>query len=146
MHIMTRDFGEVEVMPHNVVDFVQPIYGFESLSKYVVLQDKSIGKHFIWLQSIDDRDVCFILTEPAYVTKNYPPVLSEDILKLLRKNNINNPKYWVMMVIPKSFKDATVNLKSPVLIDQQAQKGVQIILDEDYPLRCPLLTRENGRV
>jgi len=145
VRILTRDFGEVEVSPKNIVDFVQPIYGFEKLRQFVVIQDKNIGEHFVWLQSIEDQNVCFILTDPAIVTKKYPPKLSEDYIRILKKNKLKDPKYWTMTVIPESFKDATVNLKSPVLIDQETQKGMQIILDDDYPLRHPLISQENVR-
>jgi flagellar assembly factor FliW len=122
MFITTRDFGRVEVKPHDIVHFVQPIFGFEGLSQYVMIQDKAIGQQFVWLQSIESHDVCFILIDPAMLAKKYPPAWSEDIVQLLRKYDMQQSKCWNIAVIPEAFKDTTINLKSPVLIDPEQKK------------------------
>ena len=45
---------------------------------------------------------------------------------------------WVVAVVPENFRDATVNLKSPVYLNTTTQKGAQIILEGDYPVRFPI--------
>ena len=52
MKIETRDFGEMEIDPKEVVEFLSPIYGFENLRRFVLLYDDNIPP-FTWLQSIE---------------------------------------------------------------------------------------------
>ncbi len=40
MKILTRDMGNVEVGPEDIVRFIQPIFGFEHLHDYVFLYEK----------------------------------------------------------------------------------------------------------
>ena len=42
MKIETRDFGEMEIDPEEVVEFLSPIYGFENLRRFVLLYDDKI--------------------------------------------------------------------------------------------------------
>ena len=37
MNILTRDFGEIEVAPEDIITFVSPMFGFEEMNRYVFL-------------------------------------------------------------------------------------------------------------
>lgn len=144
MFIATQDFGEIEIESKDIISFVQPIFGFENLRQFVMIQDQNIGQQFAWLQSVENHAVCFILIDSAILAKKYPPAWPEDITKVLSQDGLLEPKCWNLAVIPKSFKDTTVNLKSPIFIDANKKLGVQLILEEDYPIRYPLLLRKKG--
>ena len=43
------------------------------------------------------------------------------------------------MVIGKTFQQSTANLKSPIIVNHKANLAVQVILDQDYAIRQPVL-------
>ncbi|MEG2144617.1 MAG: flagellar assembly protein FliW [Oscillospiraceae bacterium] len=56
-----------------------------------------------------------------------------------------NPMHvFLIAVIPKNFKDATVNLKSPLVFSYESGLAAQVILESDYPIRYPLFKKEGG--
>ena len=63
MQIMTRDFGQVTISEEGTIRFVNPIFGFEEYTDFVLLSDTNIGESFLWLQSVQEPDLCFILVD-----------------------------------------------------------------------------------
>ncbi|MCI8441149.1 MAG: flagellar assembly protein FliW [Provencibacterium sp.] len=135
MKIRTRDFGEMEIHESEIVNFRQPLFGFEGSSRYVFLHDDEISEQFVWLQSVDEEEVRFIMVDPATVSDSYQPKLSQETMQML-----GDEEYmcWLIVVIPDDFRKATVNLKSPVVVNPSRMVAAQVILEEDFPIRFPL--------
>lgn len=142
MKFKTRDFGEVETSEEQLIEFVEPILGFEEYKKFIVLYDEEIGNQMIWLQSTEEPDLCFILTDPSLLLSDYSPKLPSRLDEVLGDGDY---MCWVIAVIRKEHNKSTVNLKSPVIVNLENKRAVQIILDEDFPVRYPLM-REGGEV
>ena len=142
MTINTRDFGVLEINEQEIIRFCSPIYGFEQLDSFVILYDDSIDGPFSWLQSIEQEDVCFILTDPSVAAERYAPVLSKADAKALELAAGEQPVYRVIMVLPENAREATVNLKSPIVINPAKKCAAQVILEEDYPIRAKLMAGE----
>ena len=130
MKIETRDFGILDIEENNIITFKQPLFGFEEYTQYVIVNDSNMGKN-----------VCFIMLNPLEVRRDYAPVVMQDVLILLQAVPEDNLDCWVLMVIGETFRDSTVNLKSPVIINHETNLGVQVILDQDYPIRQPIFSR-----
>lgn len=138
MKIETRYFGAMEIDDREIVRFVQPIYGFEELTEYALLSDNDIGDCFLWLQSVADPEVCFILLDPGVLSRPYAPSLTGDTLALLGNLAAEDAVVRLMSVIPEDFTKATVNLKSPIVLNTTKRLAAQVMLEEDYPIRAPL--------
>lgn len=137
MRVETRDFGEIEVGEKEIVTFCQPVYGFESLKRYVFLHDESLGEQFAWLQSVEDADVCFILANPSMVDPAYAPRIPAELAEELDGETM----WWLVAVIPEQLEKATVNLKSPIVVNFDRGCAAQVILEEDLPIHSPLFHR-----
>lgn len=145
MKIQTRDFGELQINPEEIIFFRSAIYGFEDLTQFVLLYDDDIQSPFTWLQSTQDKDVCFILVAPELVGfGSYELNLPADSKKLLELEQGQEPVCRVIAVIPADFKEATVNLKSPIVINTVRKCAAQVILEQDYPIRARLMPKEGG--
>lgn len=142
MRIETRDFGEIEVGEKEIVTFFQPVYGFESLTRYVFLHDESLGEQFAWLQSVENADVCFILANPSLVDPAYAPRIPAEFVGELDGEYM----WWLVAVIPEQLEKATVNLKSPIVVNFERGLAAQVILDEDLPIHSPLFRCGKERV
>lgn len=139
MKIETRYFGEVEIDIKEAVRFAQPIYGFEKLTNYALLSDSTISDCFLWLQSIDDRDICFILVDPSVLFYHYAPELTSEMLRQVGCTKAEDVVIRLVAVIPDEFTASTVNLKCPIVINTTGHCAAQIMLEEDYPIRAPLV-------
>lgn len=135
MKIKTRDFGMIEIDEAQVFHFTQPIFGFDQFTDFVILHDEEIGESIGWLQSVQDPQLCFILMDPNAVAEDYQPDLPDNFDSLLGAGDCY---CWLVAVVPENFRDATVNLKSPVFLNPNTGKGAQIILEGDYPVRFPI--------
>lgn len=144
MRIETRDFGAMDIDEKQVVRFVQPILGFEEQRDYVLLYDDAVGDCFIWLQSLQDKDTCFILLPPEAAVGHYCPSLPKESLELLEMEQPDQAAFRVIAVVPQEFKNATVNLKSPIVFNPQKLLAAQVVLDENYPIRARLVEQDEG--
>ena len=140
MTVKTRDFGAIELDDKAVLEFATPIFGFDKLRRYVVLSDEEMGAGLFWLQALEDEEVCFILLDPLDLGLDYFPEVPADAPKELGQE----PVVRVIAVVPQDFKDTTVNLKSPILINPKTQRAAQVILDADYPIRLRVFGGEDG--
>ncbi|WP_312643756.1 flagellar assembly protein FliW [Hydrogenoanaerobacterium sp.] len=142
--IETRDFGIVEIDEKELIYFSQSVYGFEHLSNYVLLADEAMGESIRWLQSAEDKDVCFIVINPAELFADYAPVIPQEIRLELHAKPGDHLDCWAIAVICPDFKKSTVNLKSPIIINREKMNGVQLILEQNYSIRTPLFDQKKG--
>lgn len=142
MMIDTRDFGQMDVLEEDIVTFAQPLYGFDDLRKYIFIYEPTISEHFIWLQSVEEKDICFILIDPELVVDSYRPELPEFVKKQLGDEDY---MCWLLVVVAEVFEKSTVNLKSPIVVNPTQKRAMQVILEADLPIRHPLIAKEKGR-
>lgn len=142
VQITTRDFGTIEVEKESILTFKQPIFGFEEYTKYVLISDADMGSGICWLQSVENQDICFILMDPQEITPDYAPSISQEALLTLQAVPQDPLDCWVITVIGKTFQESTVNLKSPILMNHKTNYAMQIILEQDYPIRQRIFNGE----
>ena len=142
MKIETRDFGILEIEEKNIITFKQPIFGFEEFTQFVRVNDSNMGNGICWLQSIEQKNVCFIMLNPLEVRRDYAPVVMQDVLIMLQAVPEDDLDCWVLMVIGETFRKSTVNLKSPIIINHKTNLAVQVILEQDYAIRQPIFDEE----
>ena len=138
MQVSTRDFGLVTVEPENIIEFQQPMFGFE-ISKTIsccTMRKSASILHGCNPLKIPGYASCWrIRFNPSQIQRRgpsvYPPCSRGRGLRC-----------WTVLAVPDNFSKATVNLKSPVLINTHNHQAAQIILDGDYPIRCPLKKEE----
>ena len=140
MTIETRDFGPLEVEESHILTFVQPILGFEDYRRYALITTPELGPYVACLQSLEEPGLCFVLMDPDALAVPYAPVIPEDAAEAL---GAGETVCWVIAVLGEDLAHSTVNLKSPVLVNGETRRGIQLILDQDLPVRCPIL-RETG--
>lgn len=140
MNIQTRDFGEIEITENDIITFDEKIYGFEEYSNFVMLYDDEFNGEYVWLQSTEEPGLCFIMANPVLVS-DYKPNYQKEAEKFLGKGNL---EHWLMMVVKEDIKESTVNLKSPVIINPDNHKAMQLILEETYPVKYYLFQDEKG--
>jgi len=139
MNIKTKNFGLVSYNEEDVLYFDDGIPGFEGLKSFILL---SVDEYtpFKWLQSLDDTDIAFVIIDPKVVVKDYKVEINEETVKLLDIKDLNHILVFAIVVIPDEIEKMTANLKAPIIINAENNKGMQIIMDNDkYMIKHPLL-------
>lgn len=140
MKLLTRDLGEIEIDERDIVTFEGPIFGFEQYRRFVFLYEEDISENFIWLQSVDEPGLCFILVQPDLITDHYQPELPKEAQTLLGDGDY---MCWLTVSLREPFQDSTVNLRSPIVVNPEVRKAAQFVLEGNLPIRHPLV-REGG--
>ena len=133
MQVETRDFGLAEIDEKDVVTFVKPILGFEEYSQFVMIMDQDI-QGFAWLQSVQEKELCFIIANAALID-GYAPTIDKDTLEALGGEYT---EMWLMASIKEETIKTTVNLKSPLLFNMNNFTAAQAVSEDDLPFRFAL--------
>jgi flagellar assembly factor FliW len=138
MEISTKACGKIELNPDNVLTFEWGVFGFEGLSKFVLL-----GKPddvLFWLQSVEKEEVAFVVINPQLVIPDYQPEISIDDLRYLDADeNSLDLLVYAIVVVPEEVKKMTANLKAPIIINAKNNTAKQIVLNDDkYKIKEPV--------
>lgn len=134
--IATR-FGEVEYDPANLLLFPAGLIGLPTLHSFIVMPNTKQGPLF-WIQSVDDPDIAFVLTDPTNFFPDYevtPDHAERNSLQIDPED-----EYYVLTVVtvPPDQK-ITLNLAAPVLFAPKSNRAIQVILEKtEYQSRTPL--------
>ncbi len=137
MKTINTRFGNVEYNPDNLLHFPAGMIGFPTLHNFIVMPNKKEGPLF-WIQSVDDPDIAFVLTDPSNFFLEYkiqPDETEKNYLKIT-----NNEDCFVLSVVtvPPDQK-ITLNLTAPILFSPKTNRAIQIILENsNYQSKTPL--------
>ena len=147
MKINTKKFGEININDNLVFDFVEPIIGYDSLTKYVLVEHAE-NSAFKWLQSIEDSSLAFPVTSPAFFDIDYQFEIPTDKAEKIGLTTVESLISLNIVTIPKSNpRKATINLLAPIIINATNKQGMQIILsNSNYPVKSMLFKDEETNV
>ncbi len=134
--------GTLEIQDNEVIEFPEGIPGFEDLKKFAIISLQETLP-FLWLTSLEDKEVALPLIDPWIIKKDYAFILTEEEQKNLKVKEQSELVVWSVVTIPlDSPQSATVNLKAPIVVNLKEGIGKQIILEE-YDIKCPLRGENN---
>ena len=142
MIIKTRDFGEQTISEDKIINFPHGIFAFEDERRFIMLSPLGDDKYPAWLQSVDNENLCFIVYAPEQLVENYTITADAESLAAVELGENDEPQYLVLSVVPENYKDTTVNLKSPIIINPDKMLAVQTIVAENYPIKFPIFKKE----
>jgi len=134
--INTR-FGEVRYDPENTIHFPEGLIGFESLRDFIVMPNKKNGPLF-WIQSVEDPDIAFVLTDPTNFFLDYKVVPNESERAKLKMKK-GDDCYALSVVTVPPDRQITFNLLAPILFAPITNRALQVIIEKSaYQTRTPL--------
>ncbi len=136
--IETRDFGTIEADEKDVYEFPNGLYAFEDHKKFALLSPLGEDVFPMWLQSMDDPSLCFIVFNPILIDGGFTVTLADNERSLLGLRPEQDVAALVIAKVPADYKHTTVNMKSPIVINKDNRKAIQVILPLDYPFRMPV--------
>jgi len=141
--IVSGKLGEIEFAETDIITLSAPVLGFPDLSDFILISnDKSYP--FLWFQSVQDVNICFILVEPDIFFPDYKPTLNKRELKILGAEGEKDIKLFGIVVVPDQPKNATVNLRAPLALNMEKKLAKQIILEDDkWQIKSPLFPKQD---
>jgi len=146
MRVETTRFGAVDVDPASVITFTQPIVGFQTLRRFVLMpgpgtEDASGEDSRVrWLQSTESPETAFLLMDPRTVYPSYEVELRPEELMELGADDVSELEVYTLLVVPADHTQIRTNLKAPVVINPKQRLAKQAILErQDYPIQYFLL-------
>ena len=142
MTIKTRDFGEQSITEDKILTFPHGLYAFEDEHEFVMLSPLGDDVYPAWLQSVNNENLCFIVFDPEQILNDYSVTAEPESIKTIELGSDVKPHYLVLAVVPEEYKNTTVNLKSPIMINAGKMLAVQAIASESYPIKYPVFKKE----
>ena len=138
MNVETRNFGLIEIKKEQIIHFPEGLPGFNSEKRYVLLPLRD--SEFLVMQSIDKKELAFMIVPSPVVTNNYEFEIDNNIEKTL---GVKSRKELAIFNIVNT-SEMTVNLKAPVIINNSLNTGIQVILEEEeYPLKHKIAVKDS---
>jgi flagellar assembly factor FliW len=137
MEIQTSRFGRMTVDDQRVMTFARGLLGFPNHSRFALIQTGE-ENYFFWLQSVDDPNLAFVVTDPTIFFKDYDvPVREETSTEL----QLSDPNFLQTFVICNKVGEwLTGNLLGPIVVNAQNRLATQVVLTEKkWTTRQPLL-------
>ncbi len=130
-------FGEVEYDPAHLLHFPVGLVGFPNLRDFVVMPNKKEGPLF-WIQSIDDNDIAFVLTDPTNFFLEYKVIPEESEKNILKIEKVEECYVLTVVTVPPDQK-ITLNLAAPILFSPKTNRAIQVILENtEFKTKTPL--------
>ena len=129
MLIKTSRFGEIEIHEDQIITMPSGLIGFSEDRRFVIREDEA-AKPFLWLQSVDNDALAFVMIEPHFSFSNYELELTKETLKKLKAEKTEDLSVFVLVTMAKSMEDVTVNLQGPLVFNLEKKLGLQFIIPE----------------
>ena len=125
MNVETTRFGVVNVDEDRIITFPAGLLGFSSFKKYALLQPHDDAV-FFWLQSVEDPELAFVVTDPSLWVKDYVVTIRREQMEELGLARLEDGHVFV--IVNKYDQTLTANAQGPLVINVHNRSGMQLVL------------------
>jgi len=137
--VQTKYFGQVECGEEQELHFPRGLFGFEEEKSFLLLPFEGSGGTLLCFQSTATPALAFVAVNPLSYKPDYAPELAAPELERLGVSDSRELCYYALCVVREPVADSTVNLRCPIVVNDQTRQALQVILDSrDYGMRHPL--------
>jgi flagellar assembly factor FliW len=126
----------IEEIP--VIEMVEPMPGFPDLTRFALVRLDAEGL-LCSLRSVEDPDLRFLVVPPHLFFPDYAPEIDDATVAALGIASADDVLTLVVVNPGDSVGQATANLLAPVVVNTVNRQGGQVVLNEDFPVRAPLV-------
>ena len=123
--VNTSRFSEIQVDEDRILCFPEGIIGFEAFKRFALIAQGD--SPFMWLQSVEEPSLAFLVTDPANYCQSYRPDFDEDVVKCLGASSPDEVGYLAIAAVPPDPSKATLNLRAPIAVNKRKRIGRQIV-------------------
>lgn len=132
--IHTTRFSDIDVAEDRVMRFPEGLIGFEGQRRFALITRGD--SPFMWLQSLDDPGLAFVVTDPLVFVPGYSVTPDEDTMAGLEAESPGDLRYLAIAVVPRDPSQTSLNLQAPIAVNQARRIARQIVtMDSEHPLK-----------
>lgn len=143
MTVATSRFGKLTIRPENIITMTSPFLGFPD-SHHFILKPHGTESPFMWLQSLDEPHLAFVVTSAAILAPQYKPAIPALVRQEL--DAMENDPLEILLILTIPHGDPlkmTANLLGPVVINSQKRFAKQVVQDPKVFDHCwPVFVEE----
>ncbi|MBM4054186.1 MAG: flagellar assembly protein FliW [Planctomycetes bacterium] len=140
--LKTEKLGELSYNKEDVIRFEDGIVGYEELKQFVLINFPDC-RPFEWLVSVDNPIVAFPVINPMPLFTDYNPLKAIKDVSALGVKDKKKIETFCIVNVGEDTSNVTINLKGPILVNMENNKGKQFVLTEDfYTLHYPLIQKK----
>jgi len=130
MKFTLQRFGaeEIEIDPQSIITFPRGIPPFDQCQRYKLFHEEGKPSIF-WLQSLDDPDLMFSVTDPDLLKVSYEVSLDDEEQSLLQVA-AGDELMLAVIVYKDGNAPLKVNTRGPIVLNLSKRLGVQKLLHE----------------
>lgn len=142
MQVQTSRFGTVDVSDDRVITFPKGLLGFGNHRRFCLLQPND-DACFFWLQSAEDPELAFVITDPNLFIQEYQVPIRSEQMEDLRLEKLDDAQVFV--IVNKVGEKLTGNLQGPLVVNTVKKVAEQFVLAEKrWTTRHELLSLPSG--
>lgn len=128
MEVKTKVNGIVNVEEKQLVTFPEGLLGFEKFKKFALIDSEY--EPFIWLQSIEESGLAFLMVDPFLICSEYEADIDDSSLKNIGVESAEDIIIMTLVTIPKDGSAITANFLGPIVINKKNRKCLQVVLND----------------
>jgi len=137
MEIETTRFGRIAVDDERIMTFPRGLLGFPNHMQFALIQTGE-ENYFFWLQSVEDPNLAFVVTDPSTFFKDYEVPVRDEMTADLQLTDMRYAQVFV--ICNKVDEWLTGNLLGPIVVNAENRLAQQVVLTEKrWTTRQPLL-------
>lgn len=127
MLVETKMNGAKDVDEKHIITIPAGLFGFEEYTDFALIESEY--EPFVWLQSLQEKNLAFLLIDPFLICEDYEADIDD---RELLKIGIKDPADVMVMTVvtvPSDGSAVTANLQGPLIINKKNRRCMQAILD-----------------
>lgn len=148
MRIKSTFFDEIEFDEKDIILLEKGLVGMPDLKRFV-LMDFSDESVLHWLQSIEEPNIGFIVSDPTIFDPEYTITIDPETKKELKMDKDDEMVVMTIVSVKDKGSRVTGNLQGPLVVNATRHIGCQMILDPDsygYDTETPLKIKDEEKV
>ncbi len=138
MQVRTTRFGDVDIAEDRVITFPKGLLGFAEHRRFCLLEPAD-DACFFWLQSVDDPNLAFVVTDPSLFVPDYTVPIRPEQMGDLGLTRLEDAQVFV--IVNKVEQALTGNLQGPLVVNTLNRCAEQLVLAEKrWTTRHPLVS------
>ncbi|NCN05476.1 MAG: flagellar assembly protein FliW [Spirochaetales bacterium] len=125
MEIQTKAYGPVEIDERQTLYFSHGLLGFEEYHSYALIDSRQ--PPFFILQSLDEREIAFVVLSPEVFRNDFSLDLATGDLDDLEWGDDEELLVLAIVTIPRDGRPMTANLQGPLVMNRKKKLGKQVI-------------------
>lgn len=131
--IDTPRFGAVSVGTDAVWEFPGGLIGLPDCRRFARLPFAEPELPFEWLQSMDEPNIAFLVTDPHLFFPDYVVSLPAEVLEDIGLSDTSESEVRCIVTVPAQVGNMTANLLGPLVLNTKRRLGKQVaVADPRY--------------